>query len=112
MSDINNNYSQSNTTCIFLEPKIYIPEGFTPNGDSKNDIFKPEFSFTPVSFELKIYNRWGNMIFETKDYQQGWDGTELNGKSAPTATYIYTIYIKLPDNNTLEKRGNVTVIYP
>lgn len=110
-NDLNNNYSQSNTKCIFLEPKIYIPEGFTPNGDGRNDLFIPKFKFTQARFEMKIYNRWGNMIYKTNEYK-GWDGTEFNGKKAPTGTYIYYIRITLSDNQTIEKRGNVTVIYP
>lgn len=106
------NYSQSNTVCIYLEPEIYIPEAFTPNGDGKNDYFTPKFSFIPAKFELKIYNRWGNMIYKTNDFEQGWDGSALNNQQAPTGSYLYHIYIKLPDNQIIEKQGNVTVIYP
>lgn len=111
-SDINGNYSQSNTACIFLEPVIYIPEAFTPNGDGRNDVFNPKFSFTPSKFELKIYNRWGNMIFSTSDFQKGWEGNGLNNSKVPAGSYLYTIYIKLPDNQIIEKQGNVIVIYP
>ena len=110
--DINLNYSQSNTSCIFLEPVIYIPEAFTPNGDGKNDVFNVKFSFTPSKFELKIYNRWGNMIYSTTDYQKGWDGVGLNNSKVPSGSYLYTIYIKLPDNQIIEEQGSIIVIYP
>lgn len=105
-------YSLSNTVCVFLEPPIYIPEAFTPNNDGKNDIFKPIFSFVPNSYELKIYNRWGYVVYSTKDYQKGWDGSESGSTKAPTGTYIYYLKLKLPDNSSIEKRGNITVIHP
>lgn len=110
-SSIDNN-SKSNLVCAFLEPPIYIPEAFTPNGDNRNDVFLPKFSFVPNSYELKIYNRWGNVVYNTNNYQEGWNGNERNGKTASTGTYVYYLYIKLPNNETFEKRGNITVIHP
>ena len=70
------------------------------------------FHFLPTDYELKIYNRWGNIIFTTKNSGEGWDGKESNGKSAPTGTYIYYLKIKTPDNQIIEERGNITVFYP
>ena len=107
-----NDYSQSNTACIYLEPKIYMPEAFTPNDDGINEIFKPVFSFIPDYFEMKIYNRWGNIVYETRNFEKGWNGKQNNGNPAPTATYIYYIKIKTPGNEIIEKRGNITVFYP
>ncbi len=111
-SNINNDYSQSNTTCVYLKPKIYIAEAFTPNDDGNNDLFQPIFSFIPSDFEFKIYNRWGNIIFETKDYSKPWNGKAANGESVPTGTYLYYFKIMTPNNQTVEERGNVLVIYP
>ncbi|MGM0409107.1 MAG: gliding motility-associated C-terminal domain-containing protein, partial [Bacteroidota bacterium] len=105
-------FSQSNTACVYLEPKIFTPEAFTPNEDGKNDVFKPVFSFLPVDYQLIIYNRWSNIVFETNDPNLGWNGKESNGKQAPTGTYIYYIKIKTPGNQIVEKRGNITVFYP
>jgi len=105
-------YSQSNTKCIYLEPKVYIPQAFTPNDDGVNDLFLPVFSFLPKDYELKIYNRWGNIIFETSDPTKGWNGKQSNGKPAPAGSYIYLLKIKTEDNQTVEKRNNITVIYP
>ena len=112
LSTFNDDYSQSNTACIYLEPKIYIPEAFTPNDDGINEIFKPSFSFTPDYFEMKIYNRWGNVVYETRNFETGWNGKQNNGNPAPTGTYIYYIKIKTPANEIIEKRGNLTVFYP
>ncbi len=107
-----NDYSQSNTACIYLEPEIYIPEAFTPNDDGINDIFNAKFTFIPNYFEMKIYNRWGNIVYETRNFEKGWNGKQNNGNPAPTATYIYYIKIKTPGNEIIEKRGNVTIFYP
>ncbi|MFC2152159.1 gliding motility-associated C-terminal domain-containing protein [Bacteroidota bacterium] len=111
-ASIGSDYSQSNTACVFLEPKVYIPEAFTPNGDGINDLFQPKFSFIPKDFEFRVYNRWGNVIFETSDYSKPWNGNEPNGKSAPAGSYIYYLMIKSPNDQIVEKRGNILVIYP
>ena len=107
-----NDSSQSNIVCVYLKPKVYIPEAFTPNGDDINDLFKPVFNFVPKDYELRIYNRWGNVIFETGDYTKAWNGKEPNGNSAPAGAYIYYLRIKSPNDQIVEERGNITVIYP
>jgi gliding motility-associated-like protein len=105
-------YSQSNTVCVYLKPQVYMPEAFTPNDDGTNDIFNAVFTFLPTDYEMKIYNRWGNIIFRTTDPEEGWDGKQSNGASAPTGTYIYYIKIDVPGSDSFERRGNVTVLYP
>jgi len=106
-------YSHSNTVCIYLEPDISVPEAITPNGDGKNDLFKiPELSLFPGKYHLIIYNRWSNIIFETKNPGKAWEGSYPNGKPVPTGAYIYYLKIKMPDGQIIEKRGNITVFYP
>lgn len=107
-------FSQSNEVCTYLEPNIFIPEAITPNGDGKNDEFKiqPDLSLFPGEYQLTIYNRWSNVIFQTKNPGEAWNGTDTNGKAVPTGAYIYYLKIKWPDNKIIEKRGNITVFYP
>ncbi|MEA2107308.1 MAG: gliding motility-associated C-terminal domain-containing protein [Bacteroidota bacterium] len=107
-------YSQSNRVCTYLEPNIFIPEAITPNGDGRNDEFKiqPDLSLFPGEYQLTIYNRWSNVIFQTKNPGEAWNGTDTNGKAVPTGAYIYYLKIKLPDGQIIEKRGNITVFYP
>jgi gliding motility-associated-like protein len=64
---------------------------FTPGSDVLNDFFQP-FPFLFVeSVEMKIYNRWGNLVFETDDPTILWDGTEMKqGKPSADGTYFYT----------------------
>lgn len=70
---------------------MYIPNAFTPNGDGINDIFQPKgMGWKPDQYEFLIYDRWGTLIFKTKDYTQGWDGT-VKGNLCPSDVYVYKI---------------------
>jgi gliding motility-associated-like protein len=73
--------------------KIYVPTIFTPNNDGKNDLFKIQGGEEVKDFQLTIYSRWGTKILQTKNIQQGWDGT-INGKAQPAGAYIYFIQYK------------------
>lgn len=53
---------------------LYIPNTFTPNYDQTNDLFKPILSLLAREYEFTIYKRWGEQIFKTNDYKDGWDG--------------------------------------
>ena len=68
---------------------LYMPNAFSPNGDSKNDIFKP-VSKNVDKFKMYIYNRWGALIYETNDPSNGWDG-KFNGSECSLGVYIWKI---------------------
>jgi len=103
--------SRSNISCVYLVPKIFIPNIFTPNGDGQNDDFFPDISFTPEKFLFIIVNRWGNKIFETITYGDKWDG-KFNNEPAKEGVYIYYIKITTSDNLVIEKSGHVTLLRP
>ncbi len=67
---------------------VFIPNSFTPNNDSKNDIFKPAISQPLALYRLQIFNRYGQTIFESNNQQSGWDGT-YKGSRQPMGGYIY-----------------------
>lgn len=67
---------------------IYFPSGFTPNGDGKNDLFKPETNLRPLAFKLQVYNRWGQLVFTSSDIRTGWDGT-MGGKRVDSGVFVY-----------------------
>lgn len=67
---------------------VFFPDAFTPNGDNNNDFFKPITASEVSSITFRIYNRWGNKVFESRDVTQGWDGS-LHGAKAATDTYYY-----------------------
>jgi gliding motility-associated-like protein len=76
---------------------IYIPNTFTPDGDNYNQEFLPIFTsgFDPYNFEMLIYNRWGELIFETHDVRVGWDGSySMQGRAVQDGVYTYKINYK------------------
>ena len=80
----------------------YIPNTFTPDGDNHNQMFQPVFlsGYDPNSFNMTVYNRWGETVFETNDSGIGWDGSYgLEGLDAPSGIYTYKIIFKLPTND-------------
>jgi gliding motility-associated-like protein len=86
--------------CVKDQLIIYVPNAFTPDGDGRNEVFLPILTagFKPGSYELNIYNRWGERIFNTQDENEGWDGTYL-GNQVQIGTYTYTIKLKGSENN-------------
>jgi gliding motility-associated-like protein len=80
---------------------VYIPNAFTPNGDSKNDLFKIFGTELVTEFNLKIFNRYGQIVFETADKNKGWDG-KLNGQASPAGGFIYLMAYK--ENGSPELR--------
>jgi gliding motility-associated-like protein len=90
----------------------YVPNSFTPDGNKYNQMFKPVFTqgFDPYNYNLKIYNRWGKIIFESYDSNVGWDGT-YNGTVCQNGGYLYEITFKGIDNTKKQIiRGNINLI--
>ena len=86
----------------------YIPNSFTPDGDQNNQVFLPIFysGYDPSNFEMQIYNRWGEVLFETRNVFFGWDGSVgEEGLDAQEGVYTYRILFKNPD---LDERVVVT----
>ena len=104
--------SRSNTECTIQRPLFYIPTAFTPNGDGKNDRFLPLGSFHDIkSYNLQIFNRWGEMIYETSEYEgedAGWDGT-YSGQESPIGAYVYVVKYVAADGQEYEKKGTITL---
>lgn len=102
--------SSSNNACIVQEPIIYIPNAFMPDGVNK--VFMPIVSdFDIENYELLIFSRWGDVIYKTNAYDQGWDGTiSLNGNMAAQGTYLYVLTIRDGGGNEIMKRGHVTLL--
>lgn len=90
----------------------YIPNSFTPDSDEFNQNFVPVFTdgFDPFDFNMKIFNRWGEVIFETYDSSIGWDGT-YNGVLAEDGIYIWVVEFKtMATDERIKETGNVTLI--
>ncbi len=92
------------------EERIIFPTAFTPDGDGLNDFFKPSIGGQVSSYEMKIFNRWGELIFQTPNTATGWDGY-YKGKLQPTGTFAwYCRYRTFPDNLERIKSGQVTLL--
>ena len=90
------------------EPDVFIPTGFTPNGDGVNDIFRVRAN-NILDMYLAVYNRWGEKIFESEKQNYGWDGT-YKGKQMDADVFAYYLRVKCFDGQDFFKKGNVTLI--
>jgi gliding motility-associated-like protein len=94
-----NEYGCSDSASMMVsvenEPIYYIPNTFTPDGDLFNETFRPVFTagFDIYQYNFLVFNRWGEIVFESNNAAIGWDGT-YGGKPAPEGTYIYQIQFK------------------
>ncbi len=96
-------------TPVRVLPANYrIPNVFTPNGDERNDVFKVFTSRNFVIEELRVYNRWGQLVFDGKGDNASWDGN-YKGEPAPSDVYIYFALLKL-GTQEFEEKGDVTLI--
>jgi gliding motility-associated-like protein len=102
--------SRSNLACAEQEAKVYVPNAFSPNDDGRNDTFQPFLQFgQPADYLMAIYDRWGNQLFETRDFQEGWDGRS-RGKNAPVGLYAYYIRIEQANGQVFERSGEVSLL--
>lgn len=103
--------SLSNQVCAVIQPLVYVPNAFTPGG--LNPIFIPVVSFQDVSkYEFSIVDRWGQVVFQTNDPAQGWDGHhQQSGKLVAPNLYVYVLKVVDGNNQEYFFRGNVSVIH-
>ncbi len=104
--------SVSHPVCIDPDVEIYVPNAFTPNGDIHNEIFIPVGTGLDANnYQLWIFDRWGNMIFTTKDMSKGWDGRANGGQDICQAdTYVWKISTKDNTGNQHTLVGKVALI--
>ena len=93
------------TTCI----PIGIPNAFSPNNDGRNELFKPTINTEIQDYHLRIYNRVGQLIFQTKDYAGGWDG-RFKGQPQSPDNYIYQISFTNMAGKRFEYKGNILLL--
>jgi len=117
-------YEENGTNCL-VSDTMYIemeecadacffiaPTGFSPNGDGTNDGFKAIHTCDEglSQFDMKVYDRWGSLVFQTSDPEVSWDGT-YKGELAPIATYSFIINYTIEYNDERENlTGNVSLI--
>lgn len=100
---------------VIVRPDLmfYIPNAFTPNGDGINDVFNMKGRgmdlIIPETFQMRIYDRWGELIYETADMNAGWNGT-VKSKKVETEVFIYHFSFKDITDESHNLRGTVSVI--
>jgi gliding motility-associated-like protein len=83
---------------------VYVPNAFSPNHDNINEAFKPFLKadfYTINTYEFSIFNRWGNLVFQTKDKEAAWNGT-WRGQDLPNEVYVWVVKINYTDKDTVK----------
>ncbi|OMP74761.1 gliding motility-associated C-terminal domain-containing protein, partial [[Flexibacter] sp. ATCC 35208] len=92
------------------EAKPDFPNAFTPNGDGNNDTFKPHVNGPMYDYDLRVFNRWGQVVFLSKSQTKGWDG-RFQGSLVDVGTYVYLLsYKNTAGGETKIVKGEVTVL--
>ena len=104
------NTSYSSLECFVFGPESEVPTAFTPNDDGINEEWKPEIIYGETGkYELNIYDRWGKIIFTTKDPNEGWDGS-AEGGDAPLGSYIYKFTLNTFRESAIERSGEFILL--
>lgn len=96
--------SDGNCNC-----KIFVPNAFTPDGDGKNDGFLILAKCDFIEYDLKIFDRWGGLIFESKDPNKAWDG-RVTGRICEAGTYVYRVSYRFGGNTGKVGVGSVVLV--
>lgn len=107
--DTNRIESVSNTVELTKSTTVYFPNAFTPDRDGVNDTFGA-VGLNTENYNLKIYNRWGELLFVSENITDKWDGT-YNGEVAPEGVYVYSFYARESvSGKSISKTGTVTLL--
>ena len=102
----------SNFVYVEEETIFYVPNSFSPDGNEVNNVFQPVFSegYDPDFYSLRIFNRWGEVVFETTEVTNGWDGN-YRGNMCQDGTYVWSISFKAGTSDLVYRyEGHVTLI--
>ncbi|MBT7825034.1 MAG: T9SS type B sorting domain-containing protein, partial [Bacteroidetes bacterium] len=100
--------SHSNVVCVDTRMNLFVPNAFSPNGDGINDHFQIKGVFIN-EFNIQIFNRWGEKLFESDDMNMKWDGS-FNGRICPVGIYYYQILAKGSENHNNQLSGSISLI--
>lgn len=94
---------------VYGDDAMFAPDAFTPNNDGRNDCFRVLVTGNITTFEMYIFNRWGQPVFETKNYNDCWDGT-YKGRQLDVGTYYYFYKATSPLCGDIIKKGDIQLI--
>ncbi|MDQ3143094.1 MAG: PKD domain-containing protein [Bacteroidota bacterium] len=97
---------------VYRDFSLFMPNSFTPNSDGHNDEFKPVGQFFALEkFTLKIFDRWGGLVFQTNNPDLGWDGRFQNSsRDVPSGVYVYDLYYKVNRKEAISERKMLSLI--
>lgn len=102
--------SASANVIVVSNCSIVVPTAFTPNNDGRNDFLYPTNAFNAENLNFRVFNRFGQLVFETRDWRRKWDGT-LNGNAQPSGTYVWTLsYILKATKVNFNLKGTTVLI--
>ena len=89
---------------------IEVPSGFTPNNDGRNDRFGPHNALKADNYQFQVFNRWGQRMFHSRNWQEKWDG-RWNGREQPGGVYVWMLTYNVPGSGqSVSRKGTVTLI--
>lgn len=94
---------------VVSQPSLFVPNAFSPNGDGKNDLFRPMSVGYSAYKYFRVFNRWGEMVFQTNRIGDGWDGY-YNGKKADIGTYFWLLSAEDKDGIVHQKKGDAILL--
>jgi gliding motility-associated-like protein len=102
--------SMRRTLTVLDHCLIAVPTAFTPNNDGRNDFFRPHNALKADNYDFRVYNRWGQLVFQTRNWQDKWDG-KINGQAQPAGVYVWMLkYIHRDTKKEVFEKGTVTLI--
>ncbi|MEQ9297527.1 MAG: gliding motility-associated C-terminal domain-containing protein [Cyclobacteriaceae bacterium] len=101
-------HSYSNSIIIESTPNLYFPNAFTPDGDGLNDIFIP-VGANISTYEIMIFNRWGEIIFQSDQLDRGWDGI-YQGRKAPPGAYTFKVRFGNEESGKSSQSGTFVLL--
>lgn len=94
---------------LAYEEVVVLPNAFTPNGDGINDIWRPRYTDSVETMHVKIFNRFGQLLFESKEVYFEWDGKNGKGNTYPMDSYVFTAEYYY-QGSVRRLQGNITLI--
>jgi hypothetical protein len=103
---------RSNIVCVLPKTEVYVPNAFSPVANENGNLtFRPRFSIPPIAdgYSLRVFDRWGGLLFETGDPATGWAG-DSQGQFLPGGAYVYQLEFLTPAGELVRKAGTINLL--